>query len=82
MTGEVVGIRGDVVPFEYTPDPNVIAHLEWMLEAAKSGQLTGIAAVYQWEDKTAGYRRAGLISYRMIGILESMKTHMIKDLEP
>lgn len=77
----VVGLRGELMPSEHAYNPDVIAHLEWLLEAAKSGQIVGIAAVYGWVDETVGWRRAGLVSLRSIGALEVMKSKMVKDLE-
>lgn len=80
-TTKVVSLKGDPIKAPGTPNENVIKVLEWALEAAKSGEVTGIAIVYNYHDSCTAHQHVGGISRSMLGAIEIMKTKMIRDLE-
>jgi hypothetical protein len=81
MSEKVVGLRGALVPQAMGANPDVVRMLEDMLERARSGQILGVSAVLQESDECCGTRRAGLISYRLLGFATAMLDDMNEDLK-
>ena len=77
----VVGLRGQPIPQERIPDPKIIEYLEWLLEAAKSGEIQGFASVHVNSDETTGITRAGIHNYGMVGRLQQLQRYTLRDLE-
>ncbi len=74
LRGEAYGQPGEVNAF-------VVKELEWLLEAAKAGQVNGLAFVSHWADKSGvGHCHAGHVSYSMVGKLELLKSQMLRTL--
>lgn len=80
MAENVVGIRGEIVPQTLPPDEEVICLLEDMLERARSGDVLGVCIAFQHGDEACQWRRAGIMSYRLVGFVEGMKAQMIRSL--
>lgn len=83
MSDNVVGLRGAYVPptEEELPvtNPTVVEELERLLEAAKAGEIVGLAGTYLHKDRVVGYSYAGPVSgYAMIGALECMKARLLR----
>ncbi|WP_026871988.1 hypothetical protein [Inquilinus limosus] len=83
MSDNVVGLRGAYVPpaVEETPaaNPTVVEELERLLEAAKAGEIVGLAGAYLHKDRVVGYSYAGPVSgYAVIGALECMKERLLR----
>ena len=55
------------------PDPDVIEHLEKLMERAQAGEIVGIAYAFEWIDGSIGSARAGEQSARLVGALECIK---------
>ena len=77
---KVVHIRGEPVTDIRVPDPDVIAKLEYLLEQAKSGEITGICGVMHYYDSTTGRFYKGIVSYAVVGRLETVKLSILEDL--
>lgn len=78
----VVGIRSGVEirpPGE--PVPAVVAELERLLEMARSGEMTGLAAAVCWRDECTSHVVAGTRLRATIGELEMLKHGIMRDIE-
>ncbi|MCB1470821.1 MAG: hypothetical protein KDK08_27520, partial [Rhizobiaceae bacterium] len=58
---KVVGIHGQDVPAATAGEPreDVVVLAEWLAEAARSGEIIGIHAVFVFRDECTGTKRAG-----------------------
>lgn len=54
------------------PNEKLVESLEWLLEAAKSGEIQGMASSYIFRDRTCGCRITGQVSYSMIGRMHGL----------
>lgn len=62
-----------------TPDCNVIAELERLLEAARAGEIIGLVGAYLHKNGSASYSFAGVISrFAVIGGLECAKERVMR----
>mgnify|MGYP003543510676 CR=1 FL=1 len=56
-------------------DPRVVAHLEELLEKARSGEIIGICGAIQYYDNLAGWYTVGATnSFSVVGALQIMQT--------
>jgi hypothetical protein len=76
----VVGLRGLAIADHRVPNKNVVESLEWLLEAAKSGEVSGIACAYDNSDKSTGFSRVGIVSRATIGVLHTLISAIVEDL--
>jgi hypothetical protein len=76
----VVSLRnGQPLSSAAQPNATVIEELERLLEAARAGEITGIAGSYTHKDKQITYSYAGsVISYAMIGGLDCLKERIVR----
>lgn len=81
MSEKVVGLRGAIVPQAMPANPDVIRVLEDMLERARSGQILGVHAIFQESDECCGTRRAGLVSFRVLGFATALCSDIHEDLK-
>lgn len=64
------------------PDATLIAHLEEMLEGARSGRLQGIVYVAMSHRQVIDYNTVGIMtSYLMLGGLEHLKYYILQQIE-
>ena len=64
---------------EGQPNATVIAELERLLEAARAGEIIGVAGSYVHRDKVVTYSFAGIVgSYGLIGGLDCVKERLIR----
>jgi hypothetical protein len=69
----VVPLHGDAVPAMREPRESVVALLEKALEAARSGELQGVAMVHFHADLQSHYAVAGVVgSFSMLGACVAM----------
>jgi hypothetical protein len=55
----------------------VVEYLETLLELAKQGEITGLAAVPRYPDNTASYSLVGTVGgYGMVGALQCLVMHL------
>ncbi len=67
---EVVSLHGTWQPQTEAPNETVVRELERLLDAARSGEIVGIAGAYMHKDRMVTYSYAGLIGgYSVIGAL-------------
>lgn len=79
MSGNVIGLHGDFHPAAAQTNTTVIAELERLLEAARSGEIVGLVGSYVHRNGTATYSYAGAVSgYALIGGLECAKERLIR----
>jgi hypothetical protein len=79
MSGNVVGLHGDYHPATVQTNTTVIAELERLLEAARSGEIVGVAGSYVHRNGVVGYSYAGAVAgYALIGGLECAKESLIR----
>lgn len=75
--GNVVGMGGDPIP-SGDPNPDLVSHLEDILEMARSGEIGGCATIMLHSDRTASYRFGGLVGgWSMLGALQIVQSHLV-----
>lgn len=78
---KVVSLKGDPIHDPRTPDETVIRECERLLEEAKSGEVIGVAYATYYFDKSTNGRRAGTVSYSLVGRCENLKAILLSDME-
>ena len=64
----VISLRGHFTPLSAEPNSTVVEELERLLEAARAGEIVGLAGTYIHRDKVVSYSYAGAVaSYGMLG---------------
>ncbi len=78
MSENVVGLRGHFQLPSIEPNATVIEELERLLEAARAGEILGLAGAYVHRDKVVSYSYAGAVaSYGMLGGLDCVKERLL-----
>ena len=79
MSDNVVALRGEFqAPSASEVNQRLVAELERLLDAARSGEIVGMAGTYLHRDKGASYSFAGMVgSYSLIGGLECIKARLL-----
>lgn len=78
MSDNVVALRGEFQPVAVEANERLIEEIERLLEAARSGEIIGLAGTYLHKDKSASYSFAGRVgAYSMIGGLECAKSRLL-----
>lgn len=73
MGERVVSLNGDQIPGQKEVVPEVVEALEWLLEAARSGEVVGIAAVAATYDDCVMRRARGrYVSHQVVGALTNI----------
>ncbi|ACB96767.1 hypothetical protein [Beijerinckia indica] len=79
MSEKVVSLRGAHPVQSSQPNTTVIEELERLLEAAKAGEIVGLAGTYVHKDKVVTYSYAGAVgSYAMLGGLDCVKERLLR----
>ncbi|VFU07299.1 conserved hypothetical protein [Methylocella tundrae] len=79
MSENVISLRGQFTPPSSEPNATVIEELERLLEAARSGEILGLAGAYVHKDKVVSYSYAGAVaSYGMLGGLDCVKERLLR----
>jgi hypothetical protein len=68
-TSKVVSIHGGTIEPRVIVKPDVVAELERALEAARAGEIVGIAVVYNHADECTSASLLGRTSRGMLGLL-------------
>ena len=80
MTDNVVNLFGataTAVPDGH-PNATVVSEIERLLEAARAGEIVGLAGSYVHRDKVVSYSFAGIVSsYALIGGLQCLIARLI-----
>ena len=78
MSDNVVALRGEVAAPVAEVNERLVEELERVLQAARSGEIVGLAGTYLHRDKTASYSFAGRVgAYSLIGGLECAKARLL-----
>jgi hypothetical protein len=82
MSDNVVPLRAGLLPQGEPEKPEVnerlVEELERILEAARAGEIVGMAGAYLHREKGASYSFAGVVgSYSLIGGLECAKQRLL-----
>jgi hypothetical protein len=75
----VVALHGAILPDVAGVDEGLIAELERLLEAARSGEIIGLAGTYQHKNRTISYSFAGRVgSYALLGGLDCVRERLLR----
>jgi len=79
MSAQVVNLNGTVMaPEQPQPNAMLVQELERLLQAARAGQIVGMAGVYRHRDLAVTYSYAGSIGgFALIGALDCLKDRLI-----
>jgi hypothetical protein len=79
MSNNVISLRGEFTPPTSEPNSTVVEELERLLEAARAGEILGLAGAYVHRDKVVSYSYAGAVaSYGMLGGLDCVKERLLR----
>jgi hypothetical protein len=82
MSDKVVSLRGNLsleVQNPNKPNATVVEELERLLEAARAGEIIGLAGSYIHKDKMITYSYAGAVaSYGLLGGLDCVKERLVR----
>jgi hypothetical protein len=79
MSNNVISLRGQFTPPTSEPNSTVVEELERLLEAARAGEILGLAGAYVHRDKVVSYSYAGAVaSYGMLGGLDCVKERLLR----
>jgi hypothetical protein len=79
MSENVISLRGHYTPPSPEPNATVVEELERLLQAAKAGEILGLAGAYVHRDKVISYSYAGAVaSYGMLGGLDCVKERLLR----
>lgn len=78
MSHNVVSLHGEEPPQSGKPVAGVVAELERLLEAARAGEIVGLAIVARHASSVVAYSYAGAVKgYALIGGLECVKQELV-----
>ena len=76
---EVVSLHGTYQPPALEPNATVVRELERLLEAARSGEIVGLAGSYMHKDKVVTFSFAGLVAgYGVVGGISCLKERLMQ----
>jgi hypothetical protein len=80
MSAQVVNLRGaPVEPETAAPNETLVQELERLLEAARAGQIVGMAGIYRHRDLAVTYSYAGGVGgFALIGALDCLKDRLVR----
>lgn len=81
MSAEVHLLSGQKIGSQGQPDANVVRELEWLLKAAKDGQLSGIAYAATYADGGTTNRYVGVISLKQVGALFAVMGRISREVD-
>ena len=78
MSDNVVALRGELQAAAVQVNERLVEEIERLLEAARAGEIIGMAGTYLHKDKGASYSFAGMVgAYSLVGGLECAKTRLL-----
>jgi hypothetical protein len=79
MAAEVVSLNGAVALPDAKPNETLVQELERLLEAARAGEIVGMAGAYQHKDRVITYSYAGHVGgYGLLGGLDCVKARLLR----
>lgn len=82
MSAEVVLLGGATIASQGNPDQAVVEEIEMLLEAARSGRITGITYAVDYTDNSNGCRHVGTYGRGMVGALFCSVTRLARMMDP
>jgi hypothetical protein len=76
MSDKVVSMKGEPVLAPGEPDAETVVELEKLLEAARSGEVQGIAIVFLHADGAVNCTYGGKTTYALVGKLVQMTAYL------
>jgi len=78
MSDNVVSLLGFMEAKATEPNATLVEELERLLEAARAGEILGIAGSYVHRDRAVSYSYAGIVGgYALIGGIECLKQRLL-----
>lgn len=77
---KIVSLSGEPIQDPRVPDPDIVKFAEWLVEAARSGEIRGLAIAYHYADDSGGHNHLGWASHSMIGRLHAVQNQMAEAL--
>ena len=77
---EIVTLKGVTVPEASSAEPNtlVVEELERLLDAARAGEIVGLAGSYRHRNGTVTYSYAGEVgTFSILGALDCVKERLL-----
>jgi hypothetical protein len=79
MSAQIVSLNGAVSLPEAKPNETLVQELERLLQAARAGEIVGMAGAYQHKDKVITYSYAGVVGgYALLGGLDCLKERLLR----
>jgi hypothetical protein len=81
MSAQIVSLTGaaPLAEPEAKPNETLVQELERLLQAARAGQIVGMAGAYQHQDRVITYSYAGTIGgYAVLGGLDCLKERLVR----
>ena len=75
----VVSIKGEPIPEPGKPVPELVEHLEKLLERARSGEVTGVAYAVLYRDDLTSFCPVGRIRRSLLGALTMLQYALCKE---
>ena len=78
MSEKIIGLHGEWRSTPPEPNRSVVAELERLLEAARAGEIVGMAGGFQHRDKVS-WSYAGLTGgYGLVGAIECVRERLLR----
>jgi hypothetical protein len=79
MSAEIVSLNGAVLVVQPAPNETLVQELERLLQAARAGQIVGMAGAYQHQDRIVTYSYAGAVGgFAVLGGLDCLKERLVR----
>jgi hypothetical protein len=80
MSAQIVSLNGaDLATQQPAANETLVQELERLLQAARAGQIVGMAAAYQHQDRVITYSYAGAVGgYGVLGGLDCLKERLLR----
>jgi hypothetical protein len=80
MSDNVVSLHGGTDLRSPEPNATLVEELERLLEAARAGEIVGMAGSYVHRDRAVSYSYAGLVGgYGLVGGIECLKQRLVRN---
>jgi hypothetical protein len=79
MSAQIVGLNGAVSLPDAKPNETLVQELERLLEAARAGEIIGMAGAYRHKENVTTYSYAGVVGgYALLGALDCVKERLLR----
>jgi hypothetical protein len=80
MSAQIVSLNGaDLTIYQPAANESLVQELERLLQAARAGQIVGMAGAYQHQDRVITYSYAGAVGgYGVLGGLDCLKERLLR----